>query len=194
MDALLPLVLLWAFANRRDEGGGGSHATAPSQPAWPTTRSPPPPMPAFTPFVPEPAANATPLATLHQKALNAPKPRSKPKPSSPLDTAKRAATSAAKKAASSAFHSASKGFSLSDLLPSSKGTATLNKSVADIQAVLNTHGSTLRRDGLYGPKTASAWSSLAKRNGLPADIKRVGPKVAAVAIHTWDALSVPPIP
>lgn len=199
MDAIVPLVLLWALANRRDDGGGGGQASsrAPSQPNWPTTRSPPPPMPAFTPFVPEPAAQpATPLATLHQRALNAPKPRAAPKPASPVTQAKRAATAAAKKAASSAFSSVTKGFSLRDVMPSSlsRGTPTVNKTVSDIQAVVNSHGGALRRDGLYGPKTASAWAALARQNGLPTDIKRVGPKVAAVAIHTFDALSVPPIP
>lgn len=192
MDALVPLVLLWALSNRRDDGGrGGGNRAAPSQPNWPTTRSPPPPMPAFTPFVPEPAAApATPLATLHQKAMNAPKPRAAAKPDSPVTQAKRAAAAAAKRAASSF----AKGFSLRDVMPSVRSTVTVNKSVSDVQAVVNTHGGTLRRDGLYGPKTASAWAALAKRNGLPPDIKRVGPKVASVAIHTYDALAVPPIP
>jgi peptidoglycan hydrolase-like protein with peptidoglycan-binding domain len=59
---------------------------------------------------------------------------------------------------------------------------------------LNDRGVKVTPDGLYGPKTASAWQKLAKSKGLPTTISREGPKVAKVATQAIETLAVPPIP
>lgn len=190
-DLALPLVVMWMLSQRGSGGGGGGRATPPE---WPTTRSPPPPLPAFTPYVPVPPAHGTPLPALHKDTLTAPKPKAKAKPANPVTAARQAATQAASHAASNALRSASRSFSLSDLLPSSRGQPSASKPVSDIQAIINRRGGSLKKDGLYGPKTAAAWSALARQLDLPPDISRGGPKVARVVMHTYEVLSVPPIP
>jgi hypothetical protein len=194
---LAPLVLLYLFSRA---SGGGSSSSRAGPPEWPTTHSPPPPLPAFAPHVPKPPQHGTPLEALHKGAQKV------TKTSDVLDKAGRAAVkaapTAARQAAAQAAHSVlsrvRKGVSLRDpfstLLPSSRGVALVSKSVADLQAAINARGGTLTRDGLYGPQTAAAWAALARAQGLPADIQRAGPKVARVAINTWDVLSVPAIP
>lgn len=186
MNDVVPLVLLWALAQR---GGGGSKPLS-HPPEWPSTRSPPP-MPAFTPYVPEPAKVAphgTPLPALHQGAQQPPKPKARA--STPQAMARRAASHAA----STAVRQASRSFSLSDLLPSSKGPASVSKPVSEIQSIVNRRGGRLKQDGLFGPKTAAAWSALARQHDLPPEISRGGPKVARVVMHSYEVLSVPPIP
>lgn len=64
--------------------------------------------------------------------------------------------------------------------------------VADLQAIMIARGARITKDGLYGPKTAGAWSELAHKKGLPPQIKRVNSKIASVSSVTYDALAVPP--
>lgn len=66
--------------------------------------------------------------------------------------------------------------------------------VVQLQSILIARGARLTKDGLYGPKTAAAWTAAAKQRGLPGTISRVGPKIARVVSRTYDALSVPAIP
>lgn len=180
MIDLLPLALMWMWSQRDRAPSAVPHVPAP--PRWPTASSPPPPIPAFTPNAPPaPTANTgTPLAELHAQppapapARAAPKPKPKPKPSGLPAAVLRAA----------------KGHVKLPLF----GQLTKNATVSDIQAIVNTHGGALKRDGLYGPKTAAAWTALAKGKGLPNQISRVGPKVAKVAIQTFEQLSMPAIP
>lgn len=185
--SILPLVLMWMWSESR-RGGGTPNAPAPPQ--WPTAASPPPPMPAFAAQATPTAEHGTPLQELH-KAPPAPAPAHqvpKPKPK--------------QSAASQALQAARSGRIPGVKLPGGLrlpgfGLSTTPSKVAlvfDLQGILNTHGATLARDGLYGPKTASAWQALAKKNGLPTTISRNGPKTARVAVQTFDALNVPSIP
>jgi hypothetical protein len=201
--SVVPLFLLWLW--QRATGGSGP----PSVPTWPTTASPPP-MPAF---VPHPASTpsadtGTPLADLHTKASTAPtthheivphaaqpKTRAAPAAQSARQTATHAATQAATHAASQAARSVHvptlrEGWGLTQ----SKSPAVHDAAVSDLQSILIARGAKLKRDGLYGPNTARAWSTLAKQQKLSPTIARVGPKTARVATHTYDVLSVPPIP
>lgn len=201
---LVPLFLAWLWSKRERA------AAAPKPPPWPTPSSPPP-VPAFAPQHAAPAdasATATPLAELHHEALAPPasKPAA-PKPSparSVTQAATHAASSAAKHAAHKATSKATKAVT-SVLLPGSSLFHKKHKAaapkidmrtepVSDLQAILITRGAKLQRDGLYGPKTAQAWSTLAKSKGLPPQISRMSAKVASVATATFDALAVPPIP
>jgi outer membrane biosynthesis protein TonB len=176
MTGLVPLLLMWLWSKRS--------SSPVRSPIWPTAASPPPapPVPAFRPQPPPPAPTAesgTPLTDLHQTPpvpppaeIDRPTPQPKPKAKP-----KRAPAAAARRAVR--------------LVP---GAPQKTVTVRDLQTVLNARGAKLTRDGLYGPKTASAWSSLAKRKGLPPTISRVSPKIARVVMHTYDALSVPAIP
>lgn len=192
MSEIVPLVLLWALSQRGSGGQSSSHANPPQ---WPSTHSPPP-MPAFVPFspfgsnVPVPPHGTT-LPALHQGAGKAPKP--KPKTASPVTRARQAATNAARQAASKTASAALSSFDLRNLMPGTR-PVSVTKAVSELQTIVNTRGGALKRDGLYGPRTAAAWSALARKQGLPADISRGGPKVARVVAHTYDVLSVPPIP
>lgn len=194
MTGLLPLLLLWAW----NRGTTPQRSLPSTQPFWPTAASPPPPVSAFQaqpPPMPAPppqatADTATPLAELHAApptppppTTAAPQPKIKPKKSGPAAAAKKPAASAARKAISVP--------SLSTMLTSSP---TKNAPVLDLQKRLNARGAKLKADGLYGPKTATAWQTFAKSKGLPPTISRVGPKIAKVATQTYDALSVPAIP
>lgn len=69
-----------------------------------------------------------------------------------------------------------------------------NVSVANIQSILNKRGSKLKRDGLYGPLTESAWYALAQQKKLSPMIRRVNARTARVATNTLTNLSVPAIP
>ena len=183
MTPVLPLLLLWAFSRRNDA------PSAPSLPNWPTPRSPPPPVPAFVPSVPEPSPHGTPLPALHNAKPATPKPKGKPS----IPTSPSALKAAAMKEAQKRLHVSLPG-GLS--IPGFGGSSTPTKvaTVYDVQQIVNTHGGSLTPDGLYGPNTARAWASLAQSKGLPTLIKRNGPKTAKVAVQTFDALSVPPIP
>lgn len=178
MTGLIPLLMIWLWSR----GGGvlspprSSHT--PAAPAWPTAASPPPMPPALPAFASQPppapvhatADTGTPLSDLHKT----PPKIARPDKNSPAARSVRAprVSMPARTAA----------------------VAQRSATVSDIQAILNKRGAKLPRDGLYGPRTASAWSSLAQSKGLPGSIARVGPKVARVAMQTYDALSVPAIP
>lgn len=180
--SLVPLLIMWLWSQR---GGAAPHA--PTEPNWPTSASPPPvpPIPAFHSQPPPPsmshpsADTGTPLAQLHSQPPVAPHADS----GSP-------AAAAAKMLKSAAAHKLPKIPKIS----LSKGAATKNAAVQDLQTLLIKRGAKLTRDGLYGPKTASAWNALARSKGLAPAISRVGPKIARVVMHTWDVLAVPPIP
>lgn len=197
---LLPLLALWAW-NRRQGGGSG---TGLKPPPWPTTSSPPP-VPAFAPgpaaTAHAPAHNAetaTPLATLHAHSEAPAATPAHPSDAIPKHTRTptKAVTQAAHTAAKKAAHSAlQKAVAKVPSIPHPTSGASLKAvTVADLQAILINRGQKLTHDGLYGPKTASAWSALAKQKGLPTSITRVGPKIARVAAQTYDALAVPAIP
>lgn len=184
MTGLIPLLLIWAWSR------SGAMPSVPSPPMWPTTASPPPsppPMPAFQsqpPPLSPTADTGTPLAALHtqaQQPAKTPAPKRKPVP---------AAAAAARAAATKAARSVK--VPLSVKLPGASAQKTA--AVVDLQKIVNARGAKLKPDGLYGPKTANAWSSVAKSKGLPPTISRVGPKSARVVAQTFDALSVPPIP
>lgn len=182
--SFIPLLLMWMWS--RDHANAG-----PTMPAWPTAASPPPPMPAFqTQAAPasmtHPTADTgTPLAQLHSAAPSAPHADST-SPAHALKTAaKKGATSAAKRALHSAHITN----------PFAKKKTSLHPAtVEDLQTILISRGAHITKDGLYGPKTASAWAALAKSKKLDTTIKRVNPTVANVAAHTFDVLSVPAIP
>jgi len=209
---LLPLFLAWMW--HKHSGATPAPAPLPTPPPWPTTSSPPP-MPAFaaqTPAAPNPTADSgTPLSALHADAL-APPGQTAPKtpaahttsiPTTPQAAARAASRAVKKKAHSAASSAASRllspipGVKLPNPFGHKHRAAAVDmrsEPVADLQGILIQRGATLTRDGLYGPKTAQAWTALAKQKGLPGQITRVGPKVASVAAQTFDALAVPPIP
>lgn len=247
MNQLLPLILVWLFANNKTATQQASLSRG-GAPPWPTPNSPPP-MPAFaaqpfmnpdgTPHSADPSHTSTPLAELH----NAPptlapahKPPSAAKHASPTSApetikehavkaftqkAKSRLTQAAdqkvrnfavthatptpstgptlrQKLSRSVTHPASKHRALSvhtstspaRSAPSSSSAAT-TVSVADLQQILNRRGAKLKADGKYGPKTASAWQSAAKKKGLAPTIARVSANSAKVVAHTYDVLSIP---
>ena len=191
MTNLLPLVLMWMWSQRNGSSAPQSNVPQPPlPPQWPTSSSPPPPIPAFQPNAPAagPTANTgTPLAELHAAppapapAHAAPKPQPKPKaPARPA--AVQRARAAVKLPKVPGF-----GVSLAS-------TPAKTVSVSELQGIVNSHGGALKRDGLYGPKTAAAWSALAKQRGLPTTIARTGSKTAKVAVQTYEQLSMPAIP
>lgn len=198
MTGLLPLVMLWVFSKR---DSSSAPASSFGMPNWPTPFSPPPmpppPIPAFDPRATptDAASTATPLAALAHPADNpatTPSPAKKPrKPlAKPVKRSPAAAAAAAAKkklSPASALRAARGGFSLTT-------TSTKNVSVLEAQQILNRLGAGLKPDGLYGPKTASAWQRIAKSKGQAPTISRVGPKIAKVSVKTYDALKVPPIP
>jgi len=57
--------------------------------------------------------------------------------------------------------------------------------VLNLQKVLNKLGAKLKKDGLYGPKTARAYSKIAKSRKLNSSIRRVSGKVAKIASDSW---------
>lgn len=64
-------------------------------------------------------------------------------------------------------------------------------SVLSVQQAVNRAGvkPPLKQDGLYGPKTVSAWRSLARARGLDDSIVRLGPKTVDVSRPTYERLS-----
>lgn len=151
------------------------------EPPWPTPSSPPP-IPAFQPKQSaDPGGTSTPLAQLHKA------PPKVARPKTALDTTR----ALAKKG--KGFYAAIKP-PFYARLPLGTKKATSTALVANLQKIINSHGGKLTPDGLYGPRTASAWSTLAKRKGLAPDISRQGPKIAKVVTATFEQLQVPPIP
>jgi peptidoglycan hydrolase-like protein with peptidoglycan-binding domain len=75
--------------------------------------------------------------------------------------------------------------------PTLLNTAATTQAVSKLQQILNQRGAKLKQDGLYGPKTASAWKAAAKSKGLPDTIARVNSKTAKVVARTYDSLSIP---
>ena len=205
MMDLAPLLLLWAI-------GGGKKRSAASVPEWPTAVSPPPPFPMPLPIpmpqgTPPPGAQmldaytGLPVATPQHPAESPATPLSELlKQADALHNVHAAASQAVSKAKAKAVSKAKrKGKSLLKgvLHAPSVGPpapAQENVSVASLQSAMNRHGAKLKPDGLYGPKTAKAWQELANANQLSPIIKRVGPKTARVANHTYDVLAVPAIP
>lgn len=201
MNQLLPLILFWMYANR------GSNAQASLKrggaPAWPTPNSPPP-MPAFAP-VPsahDASTTATPLAALHTAPPKVRKPTTEPAHLSTPSAIKQQAIDAFKKKSTALLKNqlasrgsslASKGASsLSSLFhTSSSAPSSTTVSVASLQQILNRRGVNVDQDGLYGPKTARAWSALAKSKGLPTTIARASGTTAKVISRTYDSLSIP---
>lgn len=184
MSPLLTLALLWLYSDRQK-------LRPPAQPAWPTPASPPPPpqppIPAFQSQMPPADANtATPLPQLH----DAPPEPVHADATTPAHAATAAAKHAAKHAASKVLHSVH----VPNPFGHKKKKALKTAAVHDLQSILISRGAALSADGKYGPRTASAWASLAKGKGLDATIQRVNPTVAQVASHTYDVLSVPAIP
>ena len=173
---------------------------------------------AATPLSADPSHSSTPLSELHnapptvpavpeqikqkavqafQRKATASLTRAAPqKHTAPISTAKKRVTSAATKAANQSVRS----FAMKHALklptkgPTLQTTAATTQSVATLQKIVNQRGGKLKQDGLYGPKTASAWAALAKSKGLASTISRVNPRSAKVVAHTYDVLSVPPIP
>ena len=205
MTNLIPLVLLWLWNNNNSKAQAAP-LTRSAAPPWPTPNSPPP-MPAFnarpTPSKApsaDPSRSSTPLAQLH----NAPP---KVKPASTPDQIKQTAIQAFKKKATQQLkarvsptnlvRSATKGVSPSSLLSSAltfNSNTSTSVPVSDVQTIVVRNGAKIKKDGLYGPKTAAAWTKLAKAKGLPATISRVGPKTAKVVTRTFDSLSTPAVP
>lgn len=189
MTNILPLLLMWLWSQRHSAPAAirtNPYPQPPVPPQWPTASSPPPPIPAFTPNAPpDPSANTgTPLHQLH----NAP-----PAPA-PAHAPPKAAAKPKPKVLTAAVQRARSAVKLPSLNATLASTPAKQASVSELQAIVNSHGGSLKRDGLYGPKTAAAWSALAKKRGLPATITRTGPKTAKVAVQTFDQLSMPAIP
>lgn len=166
MDPIVSLLLLHLAKNQ-----GVPAAPKTRAPRWPTPTSPPP-MPAFkpkaTPSAATPADTATPLAELHTTPPKVTPASAPARPKAAPRTAR-----------------------VPRITP---GVLTSTLPVRRLQEALNKRGAKLVPDGLYGPKTAAAWSSFAKSKGLTPTIARKGPKLADVATHTFDALSFPAIP
>lgn len=201
MMDLAPLVLLWLI-------GGSKRSAAVDVPPWPTSASPPPP-PALPPL-PMPQGAAPPGVPTWDAYSGVPTPTAEQhpaeSPSAPLSELLKQADvlNAAHEAASKVV---SKAKAKAKAVPKKllKGVIHApsfgppiapeeNVPVADLQKILANRGAKLARDGLYGPKTASAWQALARQKKLSATIKRVGPKTARVATDTFTKLSVPAIP
>lgn len=187
---LLPLFLLWLYDHRQGGAQPPPMQPLPGAPPWPTPSSPPP-LPAFhptsTPHSADPSHVSTPLADLHNNPPEVPHT-----PASPSDL-KSKATSAAKSAAMNALRG--KLRSAASLTPIDPwGSPNTSVPVAKLQEVINSRGGKLKRDGLYGPKTAAAWSKLASSKGYPPTIKRVNANTAQVSSRAYHALGVPPIP
>lgn len=184
MDPFSLLLLLFA-ASQSNSGSGKRRAR--SAPKWPTPKSPPP-MPAFqarktAPPSADPHGSSTPLAQL-QAAPPV------PPPASAIDNAKHAATNAIRRRTSALL--AKQALSLNPF--AKKAAPTSSALVSNLQKILNNNGVKIVQDGLYGPRTASAWAALAKRRGLPPAISRESPMVAKVVTQTFEQLQVPAIP
>jgi hypothetical protein len=177
MDPITSLMLLYLAKNAKAPASPAkAKAKAKARaPKWPTPTSPPP-MPAFqakaTPSPAQAADTATPLAEL----LN--------KPPVPPPAATDSGHPAARKPSPRSVR-------VPRIVP---GVMRSTLPVLKLQQVLNSRGAKLVPDGLFGPKTATAWAKLAAAKALPPAISRVAPKLAQVVTHTYDALSMPVIP
>lgn len=202
MSAIIPLFLMW-LANQQGSRTATRSAPAaaarrakkkkPKPPRWPTTKSPPP-IPAFQPAQPsaaaapkpsaDPSASSTPLAELHNNppALA---------PASITEPAKQAVISTFKKKSAALLK---QKFGANLFGRSAPSVPTSTALVSQLQTILNRHGAKLVQDGLYGPRTATAWQRAASARKLPTMIVREGPKIAKVASQTFEALSAAPIP
>jgi hypothetical protein len=180
MTGLTTLILLWLIGDKRS-----------GAPLWPTAASPPPAAP-MAPLPPPPSGDTgTPLADLAQPQP-APTPsaaappsdkKGKVKISIPKPLTKLQALRKAKKTPGSIVRRVMKAGP-----PAPSQTSV---SVSSLQAILARKGYPIKKDGLYGPKTASAWQSLADKSALNPMIARVGPKVARVTKDTYTKLSIP---
>ncbi len=185
MTGIAPLILLWLAARA---GAGSAHlAQMPTMPSWPTAASPPPAPPPLAAFQPQPtnAESGTPLPDLHTA-------HEIPQPANAIEPAQQAVKKKSKvaKVKSAAAKLKSKVSTAKAAADSQVAT------VANLQSILNARGAKLKKDGLYGPKTATAWGTAAKRQSLPSTIAKVGPtgQLARVSRHTFEALKTPPAP
>lgn len=184
-NGVLLAALLWMLSQQGKPQPQQQARIVPPQ--WPTPVSPPP-MPAFQsqhPAAPS-AETGTPLAELHAKP---PTPEPVWKAAAKAVKAADAARAAATRIARSAPHVKAKAKATSPATSDRTAVAAI-----DLQKVINARGGKVKQDDLYGPKTASAWSALARAKNLPATITRAGPKSAWVATHTYEVLRVPAIP
>lgn len=164
MDPIATLMLM--FMAKQSGAAAAQKKRKGRAPAWPTPTSPPP-LPAFQPA--PTTDTATPLADLHAQ----------PPQVAPANTDVKAATKAPRRPR------------VPRIIP---GVLQSTVPVLRLQQALNARGANLVPDGLYGPKTAAAWMTMASSKALPPSIARVGPKVAKVVTHTFDALTLPAIP
>jgi hypothetical protein len=183
MSDLAPLLLLWAIGKR----GSG--------PRWPSAASPPPSMP-MPPMPPGPTAEtATPLSDLAQ-------PRIPPAPSKAAPARdKRVITDKFRSMVPDAIPKAKRRYMPMPLMPGATVVTPpagppiptqMDVSVADLQKVLQRKGyKSIKKDGLYGPKTALAWQALARGRRLSPMIERLGPRIARVTQDTFLVLSTP---
>lgn len=192
MTGLEPLIALWLFSKSRDTTPSAVPGVpAVPAPPWPTTSSPPP-MPVFR-AAPTPAPSAdpgrssTPLADLHKSP-----PKLAPASATQPGNLKQQAATAAKTAALNTLRQQIRTSPLNPIDP--WGSPTTSVPVAKLQEIVNNRGGNLKRDGLYGPKTAAAWSKLTTSKGYPGTISRVNAKTAKVVSRTYQAFAVPPIP
>ena len=183
MTGLLPLLIMWLYSR----GSGSPITPSPTAPQWPTAASPPPMPPALPAFASQPPpkivhASADPTTSLSDLHKAPPKPPPPDKHSPAATSLKAAAARAAR------------GIKLPSLHAKAAAPAQKSAAVLDLQTILNVRGAKLARDGKYGPKTANAWTTVARSKGLPPTISRVGPTTARVVTQTYDILAVPPIP
>jgi hypothetical protein len=168
MNNLTPLLLLWMISRK------GIHA-----PLWPSAASPPP-MPGLPPM--PSAETGTPLSELAQ-------PRATPKSKAAPPRDKKIRLPPMDKVTASVLRK--KG-----VIPSLKmgppPPAQVDVNVSSIQSALVRNGyKSIKRDGLYGPKTALAWQALAHGKALSPMIARVSAHRARVARDTYTKLSIP---
>lgn len=185
MTGLVPLLMMWLWSQR--SGVQSNVPRPPSPPSWPTRSSPPPPIPAFTPNTTPAAPSANTGTPLHELHAAPPEP-------APAHVPPKLPRRPKPKPVSAAVQRARRLPKLPGFGVSLATTPAKVASVSDLQSIVNRHGGQLKRDGLYGPKTASAWSALARKRGLPSVISRTGPKTAKVSAQTFDQLSMPAIP
>lgn len=169
MNPLVPLFLIWSIGKRSS-----------NKPMWPSTASPPPPPPPPPPVIvldptqpvpTHPAESGTPLQELAKASAKA------------TNVHKRASSLLRK--AKGVLHAPAVG---------PPEPAQMQVTVSDLQRALISRGAKLKKDGLYGPKTAAAWQQLARQKGLSPMITRTGPHSARVPIATYNTLSMPPVP
>lgn len=212
-DAIPLLLLLLCMSSKRSPNGSSS-------PLWPSAASPPPlpPMPGVVPAMPS-ADTGTPLPDVPEAA--APPPPGGAQPADTVTTPTQALhkmidarndlyTAVSRKVRKkkplppvlSPKTKVSKYLGL-PVMPGAKFATPpagpppppqMNVSVADVQSALLKRGVTIRKDGIYGPRTETAWYELAQRRKLSPMINRVTSKIARVARDTYLTLSGPDVP